>query len=52
MMPPETVELLARDNLELHRRVTELEEQDRLRLSRIAALKLDVARLQAAIDGR
>lgn len=37
---------LARTNVELYRRVTELEDQDRQRLSRIAGLKLEVERLQ------
>jgi hypothetical protein len=37
---------LARDNVELHRRVVALEEQDRQRLSRIAGLKLEIADLR------
>jgi uncharacterized small protein (DUF1192 family) len=44
-MPPALLELVARDNLELYRRVTEMEEQDRRRLARIAALKLEIERL-------
>jgi hypothetical protein len=42
-------EELARDNVELHRRVTDLEAQDRERLSRIAWLKLEVQRLKDAL---
>lgn len=45
-------EELARDNVALHRRVVELEEQDRARLSRIAALKLEVAALRAERTSR
>jgi hypothetical protein len=42
-------EEMARDNVELHRRVTDLEAQDRERLSRIAWLKLEVQRLKDAL---
>jgi hypothetical protein len=41
------IEELAHWNVELHRRVVELEEQDRVRLSRIATLKLELAELRA-----
>jgi hypothetical protein len=40
------LEELARDNVELHRRVVELEERDRQRLSRIAGLKGEIAELR------
>jgi hypothetical protein len=40
---------MARDNVELHRRVTDLEAQDRERLSRIAWLKLEVQRFRDAV---
>jgi uncharacterized small protein (DUF1192 family) len=51
-MPPALLEVVARDNLELYRRVVELEEQDRQRLARIAWLKLENERLRAELDAR
>jgi hypothetical protein len=41
------LEELARANVDLHRRVIELEEQDRRWMSRVAGLKLEVERLRA-----
>jgi hypothetical protein len=51
-MPPALLEVVARDNLELYRRVIEFEEQDRQRLARIAWLKLENERLRAELDAR
>lgn len=41
------VEDLARTNLDLYRRVLELEDRDRHWMSRVAGLKLDNERLRA-----
>jgi hypothetical protein len=41
---------LARDNVDLYRRVMELEERDRRRLRRIAELKLALAEATAALE--
>lgn len=46
------VEQMAQDNVALHRRVIEMEEQDRQRLARIAWLKLENERLRAELDAR
>lgn len=43
-------EELARDNADLHRRVLEIEERDRQRLSRIASLKVEVQQLKEALE--
>jgi hypothetical protein len=42
------IEELARWNVDLHRRVVELEEQDRRWMSRVAALKIELAEARAA----
>lgn len=47
MVDASTFEQVCRDNVALQRRVVELEEQDRQRLSRIAQLKLELARLRS-----
>jgi hypothetical protein len=41
---------MARDNVDLYRRVIELEERDRRRLRRIAELKLALAEAKAALE--
>jgi hypothetical protein len=41
---------MARDNVDLYRRVIELEERDRRRLRRIAELKLAMAEAKAALE--
>ena len=41
---------MARDNVDLYRRVMELEERDRRRLRRIAELKLALAEAKAALE--